>query len=141
MGCHSISPRHDEGRQTEAYPVLLYGIVAEDLCALFDVVDGLRMAEFKCLEVTVEHLSPAECTFGELVAGWVVGRPGENSVSRIAVVIHLASLIALVLEFEPEGDVHGGRISPDLDQAVSVTTEGKDDEEKSKRCAGRGMRS
>ena len=34
--------------------------------------------------------------------------------SRIAVVIHLASLIALVLKFEPEGDVHGGRVSPNL---------------------------
>jgi len=83
------------------------------------------MSEFKGLEVTVEHLPPAECTFGKFVAGWVIGRPRKYSVSRIAVVIHLASLIALVLEFEPEGDVHGGGMSPDLDQIVSVTTEGK----------------
>lgn len=45
--------------------------------------------------------------------------------SRIAVVIHLASLIALVLKFEPEGDLHGCRMSLNPDQGVSVPAEGK----------------
>ena len=73
------------------------------------------MTEFKSPKVIVEHPPPAECTFGKFVAGWVIGRPRENPVSRIAVVIHLAGLIALVLKFEPEGDRHGGHMSPDLD--------------------------
>ena len=47
--------------------------------------------------------------------------------SRIAVVIHLASLIALVLKFKPEGDLHGGRMSANPDQGVSVTAEEKGD--------------
>ena len=93
------------------HSALLHRIVAEDLGALLDIVDGLRMTEFKSFEVIVEHPPPAECPFGELVTSRVIGRPRENSVSRIAVVIHLASLIALVLEFEPYGDVHGGRMS------------------------------
>ena len=50
----------------------------------------------------------------------------------IAVVIHLAGLIALVLKLEPEGDEHGGRTSPHLDQVVSVTrAEGRRKEAKS----------
>jgi len=85
------------------------------------------MTEFKSFEVTIEHLPPAKGTFGELVASWVIGRPRENPVTRIAVVIHLASLIALVLKFEPEGDVHGGRVLPNLDQGVLVTAKGKGD--------------
>jgi len=92
------------------------------------------MAEFKCTEVTVEHLPPAECTFGKLVAGWIIGRPREDPVAWIAVVIHLAGLIALVLKFEPEGDKHGGRMSLDLDQVVPVTgAEGRGEEAKSDR--------
>jgi len=86
------------------------------------------MTEFKSFEVTIEHLPPAKGTFGEFVASWVIGRPREDPVSRIAVVIHLASLIALVLKFESEGDIHGGRVLPDPDQCVLVTTEGKGDE-------------
>jgi len=125
MGYHSISFCHDSGKHTDTHSVLFYWIVAEDLCALFDIVDGLRVTKFKSFEVTVEHLPPAKSTFGKLVASWVIWRPREDSVSRIAVVIHLASLIALVLKFEPESDVHGGRMLPNPDQGVPVTTEGK----------------
>ena len=112
MGYHFISFffGHDSSEPTVTHSILLYRIVAKDLCALFYVVDGLRMTEFKSFEVTIEHLPPAEGTFRKLVASWVIGRPRKDSVSRIAVVIHLASLIALVLKFEPEGDVHGGRM-------------------------------
>ena len=50
----------------------------------------------------------------------------------IAVVIHLAGLIALVLKFEPEGDEHGGRMLPDLDQVVPVArAKGREEEAKS----------
>jgi hypothetical protein len=118
-----ISRWDDNERPTITHPVLLDRIVTKDLGALFDVVDGLRMTEFKKFEVTVEHFPPAECTFGELVAGWVIRRPRKHSVSRIAVVIHPASLIALVLEFEPYRDVHGGRMSPNLDHLVSTINE------------------
>ena len=131
MGYHSISFGHDSGKPIGTHSVLLYRIVAEDLCALFDIVDGLRMTEFKSFEVTVEHLPPAKGTLGKLVASWVVRRPRKDSVSRIAVVIHLASLIALVLKFEPEGDVHGGCMLPNPDQGVLVATEGKEDVQKS----------
>jgi hypothetical protein len=127
MGYHPISFCHDSGKPTDTHSVLLDRIVAEDLCALFDIVDGLRMTEFESFEVTVEHLPPAKGTFGKLVASWVIGRPREDPVSRIAVVIHLASLIALVLKFEPEGDIHGGRMLPTPDQGVPVTTERKGD--------------
>ena len=127
MGYHPISFCHDSGKSVGTHSVLLYRIVAEDLCALFDIVDGLRMTKFKSFEVTVEHLPPAKGPLGELVASWVIGRPREDSVPRIAVVIHLASLIALVLKFESEGDVHGGRMLPNPDQGVPVTTEGKGD--------------
>ena len=124
LSFHQFLPRRRATHETHS--VLLHRIVTEDLRALFDIVDGLRMTEFKSLEVAIQHLPPAECTFGKLVAGWVVGRPREDPVSRIAVVIHLAGLIALVLEFEPEGDEHGGRISPDPDQVAPVTsTEGE----------------
>lgn len=116
----SISLRRVDRRPTITHPVLLDRVVAEDLGALFHIVDGLRVTEFKSLEVVVEHPPPTECIFGKLAASWIVGRPGEDSVSRIAVVIHLASLIALVLEFEPYGDVHGGRISLDPDHVVTA---------------------
>ena len=82
------------------------------------------MAEFESLEVVVEHLPPAKCTFGEFATSWVVGRPREYSVSRIAVVIHLASLIALVLEFEPYGEVHGSHMQQGLGHVVdAINTE------------------
>lgn len=104
--------------------VLLDRIVAEDLSALFNVVNGLRMAKFESLEVIVEHLPPAECTFREFATSWVVGRPREDSVSRIAVVIHLASLIALVLEFEPYGEVHGSHMQQGLGHVLdAINTE------------------
>lgn len=96
------------------------------------------MTEFKSSEVAVEHPPPAKCTFRKLVAGRVIRGPRENPVTRIAVVIHLAGLIALVLKFEPEGDEHGGRMSLDLDQLVSVTsTHGKGGKEESPKCVGR----
>ena len=98
------------GHPQKTHSILLHQIVAEDLCTLFDIVDSFRMSEFKCTEVIVEHLPPAECTFGKLVAGWIIGRPREDPVTRIAVVIHLAGLIALVLKFEAECDEHGGRM-------------------------------
>lgn len=119
-----ISLCHDDARRAITHSVLLDRIVAEDLCALFNIVDGLRVTEFQSLEVIVEHLSPTECTFRKLVTSWVIGRPRENSVSRITVVIHLASFIALVLEFEPYGDVHGGRVSPVLYHFVPVINDG-----------------
>lgn len=96
------------------------------------------MPEFKNPEITVKHPPPAECTFGKFVASGIVGRPRENPVTRIAVVIHLAGLIALVLEFEPEGDGHGGRMSPGLGLLVSLTgTHGKEEEGESEKCVGR----
>lgn len=44
--------------------------------------------------------------------------------TRIAVVIHLSSLIALVLEFEPDCDEHGSCMAPGLDHVVLVTDAG-----------------
>jgi len=63
MGYPVISFCRDSGKLTETHSVVLHRIVAEDLCALFDIVDGFRMTEFEGFEVTVEHLPPAECTF------------------------------------------------------------------------------
>lgn len=54
---------HDTGKPTETHAVVIYHIVAEDLCALFDIVDGFRVTKFEGFEVIVEHLPPAECTF------------------------------------------------------------------------------